>query len=148
MLQIFNQHVAKGFAAYPEEPVSEEAICALLAEAGGFPAVAVEKADGALLGFGFLRPYSPQNAFAHTAQITIFLDARHTRAGIGTAILRHLEGGARRQGITRILAHISSRNPASLAFHAKHGFAECGQFPGIGRKWGKPFDVVWMVKSL
>ncbi|GAG19401.1 unnamed protein product, partial [marine sediment metagenome] len=63
-------------------------------------------------------------------------------------ILRHLEEEARTMGITKILAHISSRNPVSLAFHRKHGFAECGRFPGIGRKWGKSFDVVWMLKDL
>jgi len=52
------------------------------------------------------------------------------------------------QGITRILAHSSSRNPGSLALHAKHGFVECGRVPSIGRKWDQPFDVVWSVKSL
>jgi L-amino acid N-acyltransferase YncA len=148
MLRIFNQHVAEGFAAYPEEPVSEEIMHNLLSQVAVLPAIAVETADGTLLGFGFLRSYSPQTAFAHTAQITIFLNAQHTRAGIGTAVLRHLEDNARRQGITKILAHISSRNAASLAFHTKHGFTECGRFPEIGRKWEVPFDVVWMIKSL
>ena len=148
MLRIFNRHVAEGFAAYPEQPVGEETIAALLRQVADSPATAAEAQDGALLGFGFLRGYSPYPTFAHTAQITVFLDAQHTRAGIGTAVLRHLEDGAQRQGITKILAHVSSRNPASLAFHTKHGFTECGRFSEIGRKWGVPFDVVWMIKSL
>jgi len=148
MLSIFNRHIAEGFAAYPDTPVNEDTIAALLRQIGDFPSVAVETEEDVLIGFGFLRPYSPVATFAHTAQSTIFLDPDHTGAGIGRRVLRRLEDEAEGHGITRILAHISSRNPGSLAFHAKHGFVECGRFPGIGRKWGKPFDVVWMVKTL
>ena len=59
MLAIFNHHVAEGFAAYPEEPLTEEEIRSLLHQAAGDPAVAADRPDGTLLGFGFLRPYSP-----------------------------------------------------------------------------------------
>jgi L-amino acid N-acyltransferase YncA len=110
--------------------------------------VAAEDPDRTLVGFGFLRPYSPHSTFAQTGMITYFVESSRTRRGIGTAILRHLTEGARSQGIVRILAHVSSKNPQSLAFHRKHGFIECGRFPEIGRKFGEPFDVVWMIKTL
>jgi len=148
MLRIFNEHVADGFAAYPQDPIGVEAMRSLLSQALKGLRVAAETTEGSLLGFGFLRPYAPQAAFAHTAQITIFLDPRSTRAGLGSAILQDLEQRARPRGIAKLLAHISSRNPPSLAFHTQRGFAECGRFPGIGRKWGEPFDVVWMIKDL
>ena len=148
VLRIFNGHIGGGFAAYPEQPVSEKAMPALLREASGYPTIAVKAANDQLLGFGFLRPYFQAPTFSHTAQATYFIDAAFVRKGIGTAILHHLEKAARKQGITKILAHISSRNSDSIAFHARHGFVECGRFPGIGRKWGVPFDVVWMIKHL
>ncbi len=148
MRRIFNEHVLGGFAAYPEKPVSEEAMRFLLSQTIEDLAVAAEDRDGSLVGFGFLRPYQLLDTFVHATQITIFLDAQYTRTGIGTEIMHYLEVRARRRGITSVLAHISSRNPASLAFHAKHGFVECGRFPGIGRKWGREFDVVWMNKKL
>ncbi len=148
MLSIFNRHIAEGFAAYPEQVVSEDVMKNLLRQTDGYPAIAVEGADGELLGFGFLRPYSPQATFAQTAQITYFLEPSQTGRGIGTALLHRLTEEVRNQGITKILAHISSKNPRSVAFHAKHGFVECGRFPEIGRKWDEPFDVVWMIKDL
>jgi len=148
MVRVFNLHIADGFAAYPEEFTNADAMRSYLRQVADYPAVAVEGQDGAVLGFGFLRAYSPHATFAHTAQITTFLDPAHTRTGIGTAVLEHLEDGACGQGITILLAHISSRNPASLTFHAKHGSIECGRFPEIGRKRGETFDVVWMVKAL
>ncbi|MFC2078235.1 GNAT family N-acetyltransferase [Candidatus Bipolaricaulota bacterium] len=146
--EIFNRHVADGFAAYPEEPVSESFIIELARSAIGDSALAAVGEDSALLGFGFLRPYSPATAFSHTAVTTIFLSPEWTGRGIGAAILRLMVDGAGRKGITRVLAHISSRNPRSIAFHRRHGFVECGRFPGVGRKRGEDFDVVWMVNLL
>jgi len=146
--EILNRHVEDGFAAYPEEPVSESFIGELVRTAIGGTALAAVDADGVLLGFGFLRPYSPAAAFSHTAVTTIFLAPEWTGRGIGAAILRLMVDGASRKGITRVLAHISSRNPRSIDFHRKHGFVECGRFPGVGQKWGEDFDVVWVVKDL
>jgi L-amino acid N-acyltransferase YncA len=148
MLRVFNHYVAEGYAAYPEHPVSKDTMIALLRRASGYPAIAVEGPGSAFLGFGFLCPYSPGETFSCTAVVVYFVDEARVRQGIGTAILRQLEEEARTKGITGILAHISSRNEVSLAFHAKHGFTECGRFPGIGRKKGTPFDVVWVVKLL
>lgn len=148
MLRIFDHHVLDGFAAYPETPLSEEEIRSLLHQTTGYPAVAAEDPDGSLVGFGFLRPYSPVSTFAQTGMISYFVESSRTRRGIGTAILRHLTEEAHSQGIARILAHISSKNPQSFAFHQKHGFVECGRFPEIGRKFGEPFNVVWVVKDL
>ena len=95
-----------------------------------------------------LRPYLPHAAFSRTAQITTFIAPEHTGQGLGTAMLQALERQARGLGLTSILAHVSSRNPGSLAFHRKHGFVECGRFRGIGVKCGKAFDVVWFQKML
>jgi phosphinothricin acetyltransferase len=52
------------------------------------------------------------------------------------------------KGITVLLASISSKNPASLAFHEKHGFVECGRLHNTGFKFNERFDVVWMEKDL
>jgi phosphinothricin acetyltransferase len=46
--------------------------------------------------------------------------------------------------VDTILAHTSSRNTASIRFHRKHGFRECGRLRRVGRKFGKDFDVIWV----
>jgi len=111
VVQIVNRHIASGFAAYPEKPVSEEAMAALLEQTKGYAAVAAKGSSGALLGFGFLRPYSPASTFSHTAQIAYFIDAAHVRRRIGTAILHHLEEEARKQGSRSSLptSHLATR---------------------------------------
>ncbi|MEW6380946.1 MAG: N-acetyltransferase family protein [bacterium] len=68
--------------------------------------------------------------------------------GIGTALLRRLLDEGKSQGIRTVLANISSLNEASIRFHQKHGFVECGRFKAVCRKNGQFFDTVWMQKML
>ena len=63
-------------------------------------------------------------------------------------LLKHLIEGAREIGVDNLLASISSLNGESLAFHRKYGFVECGRFRDVGRKRGRPFDVIWMQRAL
>jgi phosphinothricin acetyltransferase len=51
-------------------------------------------------------------------------------------------------GLNSILASVSSLNEASMIFHLRHGFVECGRFRNIGWKQGQAFDVVYYQKML
>jgi phosphinothricin acetyltransferase len=95
-----------------------------------------------------LRPYSPFSTFFQTAEITYFLKPGFTGKGIGRAILEHLIIKGKEKGVSSVLASISSLNEASINFHLKNGFLECGRFRGIGRKKGKTFDVVYFQRKL
>ena len=145
---IFNYYVEHSFAAYPLRPLSKDAIQDLLASCRGYPALAAVDEAANLIGFGFLRPYNPHGAFAGTAMIAYFIVSEYTGKGLGTALLHRLEARAREQGITHLLAHVSSRNEGSLMFHRKHGFRQCGCFHDIGYKNGTTFNVVWFEKTI
>ncbi len=148
VIDLFNYYVRSSFAAFPEKPVPPEFFDRLMQAAEGYPAVAARDRDGALAGFGMLRPFNPMPAFAHTAEVTYFVRPDVTGRGIGTAMLRHLTAEGKKRGISVILAHISSRNEGSIRFHEKQGFFEVGRFRGAGKKRGLPFDSVWMEKLL
>jgi len=148
-MAIFNHYVENGFAAYPEKSLPEEFFGRFLEMSRGYPAFAMrEKECGRIVGFCFLHAYHPFPTFKATAEITYFIAPQATGKGIGSDALKWLEGGARERGIRIILASISSLNEGSIAFHARHGFSECGRFRGIGRKLGRHFDMVWMQKDL
>jgi phosphinothricin acetyltransferase len=148
ILAIFNHYVESSFSAYPESPVPDSFYDVLLGMCRGYPNAAVRSERGDVVGFGMLRPYSPFSTFAKTAEITYFLREDATGQGVGERLLEFLLDGARRQGITHILASISSRNEGSLRFHARHGFVECGRFRGVGSKRGLSFDVVYYQRTL
>jgi L-amino acid N-acyltransferase YncA len=95
-----------------------------------------------------LKKYHPYPAFDRTAEAGYFILPEFTRSGLGGLLLKTLETEARSVGIDNLLANISSLNPASLSFHAKHGFRECGRFRKILKKFGQDLDIVWMQKAL
>jgi L-amino acid N-acyltransferase YncA len=148
VVDIFNYYVENSFAAFPESRVSDEFFNQLFKICEGFPAVTVKENDNRTIGFGMLRAHNPLPAFSRVAAITYFLMPGYTRQGIGTYLLSYLIDSARLQGITSLLASISSLNAESIAFHSKHGFEECGRLREIGMKNGKIFDVVWMQRML
>ena len=148
IIDIFNYYVANSFAAYPENKVPNEFFQSFLNLTQGYPFLVAKDMSGKVVGFGSLRPYSPFPTFSRVAEITNFISPEHTGIGIGQQILDSLLDQAKKMGIVTFLASISSLNQASLAFHKKNGFVECGCFVGIGQKMGKVFDVVWMQRTV
>ena len=148
VLEIFNYYVENTFAAYPENPLPEQAARRLIENCNGYPAFAGVDENGKVAGFCMLRPYNPFSVFAETAEITYFIAPEYTGSGIGSRMLEHLEKSAREKGIRHILASISSLNEGSVRFHLRKGFMECGRFRDIGRKKGRNFDVIYLQKDL
>ena len=147
-MAIFNHYVEHTFAAYPEQALPTAFFQNVLDMAQGYPTVAARDEGGTLVGFALLRPFNPIPTFARTAEITLFLKPDWTGKGLGTRMLETLVSGAREQGITSILASVSSRNEGSIAFHGRNGFQQVGCFTSVGIKKGEPFDVVWLQRIL
>ncbi len=148
VVDLFNHYIGHSFAAYPEQKVPYEFFAFLQVSCKNFPSVVAKLRDGTFAGFGLLRAHSPVPAFSQTAEITYFIRPDLTGKGLGSMMLARLEDEGKRQGITTILASISSLNEGSIRFHAAHGFSECGRFRNVGRKKGIVFDTVWMQKFI
>lgn len=148
IIDIFNYYIENSFAAYPENTLPYEAFDTFLQFSEGLPTGAIKDRDGKVIGFGMLRYHNKWPVFSHTVEAAYFLHPDFTGKGLGDKILEFLEMRAVEQGITNILAHISSLNPRSIRFHQKNGFVECGRFIQVGRKNGQEFDTVWMQKRI
>lgn len=152
MLEIFNYYVDNSFAAYLETPVGPEFFQTSYAEDGQnksehYPFYVMEE-DNRVVGLGALRPYLPFPNFQHTGVLSYFILPEYTRKGLGVKLLDALCEDAKKKNIKSLLANVSSKNQASLNFHLKHGFVECGRFKDVGTKFGKYFDIVWFQKFL
>jgi phosphinothricin acetyltransferase len=148
IVSIFNHYVEHGFAAYPEQPFDRKLFDFIKTIIHGDAFFAVQNGDKQVIGFGFMKKYHPYPAFDRTAEVGYFILPEYTRCGVGAMLLERLEKEARAIGVDNFLANVSSLNPSSLAFHAKHGFRQCGRFEKILTKFGKDLDVVWMQKML
>jgi len=145
IIDIFNYYIFNTCAAYSEEPVDILWAEKFRVESCGFPVYTIETPDGEIVGFGRLKPFHPGiKSFRRTAECAYFILPEHTHKGLGTILLERMKQDAARLGIDCLIAHISSGNASSLAFHRKTGFTECGRLRRIGRKFGRDFDMVYM----
>jgi len=147
ILRILQHYAEHSFAAYPDNKNQNEHFNKLFDVPQEFPFYVIEY-NNQIIGFGVLRPYSKLATFKESCEVTYFIDPQHTQKGLGKKLLEILENDARKMKIKSILANISSLNVASINFHLKYGFKECGRFIQIGKKFNKSFDVVWMQKFL
>jgi L-amino acid N-acyltransferase YncA len=148
VIGIFNHYIARSYAAFLDLPVPSGFFDLLLKMTQGYPALAAVDDGGEVVGYGLFRSHNPLPVFAKAAEFTCFLDPDTVGQGVGSALLRELEGKGRERGIRVVLACISSLNEPSIRFHEKNGFTRCGTFHGVGEKFGTPFDLVWMEKKL
>jgi len=148
LTDIFNYYIEKSDAAFFERKISPVFFERLRDIVYGNSLYVIENGNSQVLGFGLLKQYHPSTVFIRVAEVGYFLKPEFTGKGFGTLMLKRLISDARKMKIKTLLASISSRNKESITFHKKHGFIECGRFRDIGRKRGKPFDVVWMQKVI
>jgi len=146
--ELLNYYIINGWAAFPENPVSEVIFDMLLKLAEGYPAVALLDADGSFIGFGMLHAFRPVPVFRTTAELTYFLSPDQRRKGFGKQMLQHFESEAHCMGITTFIASICDKNEASIEFHKHMGFTEQGHLPNIGSRHGKSFGIVYMQKNI
>jgi L-amino acid N-acyltransferase len=145
VIGIFNHYAATGFAAYTEAPMPVGFYAALRT---GTYAFRVLEDAGTVVGFGSVRPLLPFPAFDSAALLSYFIAPAYTGRGLGTRLLGQLAADARADGCATLVANVSSRNTASLAFHAARGFAEVGRLRAVGVKFDEPFDLVWLQRDL
>ncbi len=104
----------------------------------------VAKADGRVIGWAALTPYSSRRAYAGVAGLSIYVSAAARGQGIGRALLGALIEESERAGLWTLQAGIFPENTASLALHRACGFREVGRRARIGRLHGVWRDVVLM----
>jgi len=145
VMRIFNHYAETSFAAYPDGPLPPPFFPHL--KDGALSAIVLED-DGGVAGFGILKSFLPFPAFRKTGMLTYFIAPEFTGRGLGTRLLGRLGEDAKKHGLTILVANLSSKNEASIRFHAKQGFIVTGSLIGVGEKFGEPFDVIWMQRPV
>lgn len=145
VITIFNHYAAGGYAAYPEQPVTEHFFEYL--REGSFSFMILEAPCG-VVGFGLTKPFLPFPAFAKCCMLTYFILPEYMNRGLGTRLLDRLTSDAKKQGLMIMVANMASKNEPSVRFHRKNGFEEAGRLRNVGTKFGESFDVIWMQKEI
>ncbi len=116
----------------------------------GFPVVvAVDRLHPSeVLGYGSFGVFRDFPGYVKTVEHSVYVSPKAQRQGIGRAVLDVLIARAKTLQLAAMVGGIDSENAGSIALHEQAGFEIQGNLKGVGRKFGKSLDLVFMVKSL
>ena len=148
---IFNHAVRETFSIWSEQETTVELRKAWLAarKAGGFPVIVALSPDRKdVLAYGSFGVFRDFPGYVKTVEHSVYVSPSAQRRGIGKAILAELIARAKAKGLSAMVGGIDSQNAGSIALHSAAGFEVQGNLKGVGRKFGKSLDLVFMVKQL
>ena len=146
---IFNHAVDHTTAIWTETHRTADEQAAWFEEktAGGWPVLVAADGD-AVLGYAALGPFRPQPGFRRTGEHAVYVADGARGRGVGRALVTAILAAAAAKGLRVVIAAVSADNPVSLGLHVSLGFREVGRLPGVGEKWGRPLDAVFLQKEV
>ena len=110
VIEIFNYYVKETTAAFREKAVEKEHFSKILEVTRTYPGYAIRDEANKVIGYCLLKPHLALSTFSEVAELLYFIDREYTGKGIGSSALKKLEAEARKMGIKKLLASISSEN--------------------------------------
>jgi phosphinothricin acetyltransferase len=108
----------------------------------------VAEERGEVVGYASTSKFRPKPGYDTTAEASVYCAPEAIGRGIGTLLYGALFDAVAKEDLHRIVAGIALPNEASLALHARFGFQRIGTFTGVGRKFGRYWDVAWLERPM
>ncbi len=119
-----------------------------------YPYLVAERQD-VVYGYAYAGPFVGRAAYDWTAEVSIYLQERVRRMGLGKQLYQALEGLSRAQGLKKLYACIACPETEdeyltnnSVHFHEHLGYSRVGKFCRCGYKFGQWYHMIWMEKSI
>ena len=148
--EIYNHEVMHTVATFDLVPRSLGDQQEWLAErSGAFAAiVAIDGAEGDVVGFGALSPYKERAAYRTSVENSVYVRRDRHGQGIGRLLVDELLSTAAMSGFHAVFARINASSEASIALHRRCGYELVGIEREVGRKFGRWHDVALMERLL
>lgn len=149
ILAIVNEAIANTTAVWSDDPVDLDNRRAWLEErrqAGNPVLVALDEGD--VVGFGTYLQFRAWDGFRNAVEHSVYVRSDRRGTGVGSALVEALIARARADGKHVVIGGIEGKNLASLRLHRRAGFIEVGRMPGIGEKFGRRLDLVFVQKQI
>ena len=119
-----------------------------------YPYLVCEK-QGRVIGYVYAGRYSPRDAYQWTVTTSIYIDPRFHRQGAGALLYEKLEEKLRERGVINLLAGVGYSEEEdeylthdSLHFHLKEGYTQVARMIGVGKKFDRWYDLLWLQKKI
>ena len=149
LTDVYNEVIATSDAIWLDEPVTVADRLAWLRSLRDDDACLVAAdAAGTFLGYAACFAFREKSGYWPTVELTILLAAPARGQGVGSLLLQALIDHATAVGRRAMVAGIDAANLGSIRFHERFGFREVGRLPAVGRKDGRPVDLVLLQLDL
>jgi phosphinothricin acetyltransferase len=145
---VYAPFVTGSVASFEEAPPTPAEMGSRIARLSATHAWLVAEHDGAVVGFAYGGPHRERAAYRWATDVSVYVDGRFHRRGVGRALYATLFELLTRQGFRVACAGITLPNDASVALHRSMGFQPVGVYRRIGWKDGAWRDVIWWQRQL
>lgn len=115
----------------------------------------VASLDGEIAGYAYAGAFKERAAYSRCVEITVYVNERYKRCGIGQTLYHELEKALCAQGVLNLNACIAYTERQddhltqdSVLFHEKQGFCKVAHFHKCGFKFNRWYDMIWMEKLI
>lgn len=99
--------------------------------------------DGAVAGYAYASRHRERAAYRWSVDVSVYVDQRRRRQGVGRALYGSLLALLRLQGFYAAHAGVTLPNAGSVGLHEALGFRPIGVYRKVGYKLGAWHDVGW-----
>jgi phosphinothricin acetyltransferase len=143
---IYNAGIAGGQATFETRAREPREVLAWFGH--DLPFVVAEDADGRVVAWARVSPYSDRCVYAGVGEHGVYVEPEARGAGVGRRLLEELAVAAEAAGLYKLTSRIFATNHASLAMHRAAGFTEVGVQRRHGRIGGEWRDCVLVERLL
>jgi L-amino acid N-acyltransferase YncA len=104
----------------------------------------VAESEGRVIGWLDFKKFLPRAAYCGTVEISVYVDEKFRRRGVGQRLLEQAIARAPSLGIAALVGLIFGHNEPSLKLFQRLGFERWGFFPGVAQLDGVERDLVVM----
>jgi L-amino acid N-acyltransferase YncA len=146
---VYNHYIRETTVTFEEAEVAPSEIARRIEDVGSasLPWLVAER-NAQIVGYAYASKWHSRSAYRFSAEITVYLDASHTGAGIGSRLYDQLFPILRARGIHAVVAGIALPNESSVALHEKFGLSKAAHFKEVGFKFDRWIDVGYWQRIL
>jgi phosphinothricin acetyltransferase len=139
--EIYNDAVLNSTATFDTIPKTVAQQSEWLQHHNSRSPVLVAEVEGKVVGWASLSPWSDRQAYADTAEGSLYVHSDYRRRGIGRELLKAILLAGKTAGLHTVIGRITGGNEASLKLVQSLSFTHIGAMREVGFKFGRRLDV-------